>query len=280
MIRTTPERTKVLPGAISMTNAQYHDDTSRISKSGLDLIHQSPLHYWNKYLNPNREPQRDTPALLAGRAVHLAILEPYLFREEFAVEPILNHRTSQGKADYQTWLSCIGDKTVIDLTTYDNVMRIRDAVYAHPAAAELLQTGAAEQTWFWKDQETGVACKCRTDFLTPDRFVVDVKTTEDASSEAFGRSSAKYRYHVQAAYYTDGLVDNGYVPEGFIFIAVEKAPPYAVAVYYAQNHIIEAGRLIYRKDLATYKECLISQTWPGYGNELRPLEMPAYALKP
>lgn len=278
MIRTEHEGHLMLHGAQAMSNAQYHADTSRISKSGLDLIAKSPRHYWQAKLSPNKEPQRETEALIMGRAVHLAVLEPYLFRMEFAIEPDLNLRTNHGKADYQTWLENIGGKSVISRDQYDTCMRVRDSVFEHPAASSLLATGFAEQTWFWTDQETGVACKSRTDFITPDKIVVDVKSTEDASADAFGRSAAKYRYHVQAAYYLDGLVNNAYVPDSFVFIAVEKKPPYGVAVYHIGNNAVESGRTTYRRDLATYKESLLTQKWRGYSDEIVPLHFPSYAL--
>jgi exodeoxyribonuclease VIII len=270
----------MLQGAHAISNRAYHENTTRISKSGLDLIARSPAHYYAAYLDPKREPRKETPALVQGRAAHLAILEPHLFKEEFALHPGFNMRTNQGKADYEAWLEKIGPgKTVIDVDVYDISMRMRDAVHKHPAAAELLQTGYPEQTFFWNDQETGVACKCRTDFMTPSRIIVDIKTTENASPDAFGRSAANYRYHVQGAYYADGLTANGYTPEGFVFIAVEKAPPFAVAVYYLDEQGMEAGRLTYSRNLSTYKDCLSNKAWPGYSDEVTPLQLPNYALK-
>ena len=39
----------------------YHTNTSRISKSGLDLINRAPAHYYERYLNPAANPQKETP---------------------------------------------------------------------------------------------------------------------------------------------------------------------------------------------------------------------------
>ena len=44
----------------------YHTNTSRISKSGLDLINRAPAHYFERYLNPKAPPQKETPALIIG----------------------------------------------------------------------------------------------------------------------------------------------------------------------------------------------------------------------
>lgn len=264
----------------SMNNEQYHSDTSRISKSGLDLIAKSPAHYYARYLDPNRVPSEPTKALITGSAVHAAILEPHKFFEEFAVMPAFNGRTNEGKEQKALWLASNQGKTIIDLDTYDLCMRLRDKVHAHRAAAELLKVGKAEQTIRFTDPNTDAPCKCRPDFITPDGIILDLKTTSDASPDSFGRSAWQYRYHVQAAFYTDGYtIDRGYSPEGFVFIAVETTEPYQVAVYHADEAIVSAGRQTYIPELLIYQECRRTGQWPGYGDEIQPLRLPAYAMK-
>lgn len=58
-------------------NAEYHGGPG-ISKSGLDLVHRSPMHY-NAVVTADND-RTPTPAQEIGTAVHMAILEP----EEFA----------------------------------------------------------------------------------------------------------------------------------------------------------------------------------------------------
>ena len=48
-----------------ISNAEYHGGAG-ISKSGLDLVAQSPLHYWSAYLDPNRQAREETPAMAIG----------------------------------------------------------------------------------------------------------------------------------------------------------------------------------------------------------------------
>ena len=84
-----------------MTNEAYHGDTTRISKSGLDLIAKSPAHYWSRYLDPNREKKEPTAAMLLGTAVHFAILEPEEFGRRYQVLPEINKRSNAGKAEFE-----------------------------------------------------------------------------------------------------------------------------------------------------------------------------------
>jgi exodeoxyribonuclease VIII len=108
---------------------------------------------------------------------------------------------------------------------------------------------------------------------------VDLKTTVNAHPEAFARDAFKYRYHCQAAFYSDAkqIVENLPQTPRFCFIVVEKEFPYAVAVYWLDDQSIDLGRRVYRKDLETYAWCREIDSWPGY-DEIRTLRLPRYAF--
>ena len=266
---------------IEMANEAYHADVSRISKSGLDLISKSPAHFYARYLDPNRETSAPTPAMRLGSLTHSFVLEYDTFFNNYVIAPELNKRTNDGKAAWAAFEQANAGKTVITLDEYDHAKKIRDAVMAHPAAAMLLKKGKSEQVFHFTEPKTGVHCKIKPDFLSEDTgFIVDLKTTTDASAKEFGRSAFNYRYHVQGAFYGDGIyyATNQQV-KGFVFIAVEKDPPFAVAVYYLDQQAIELGREAYLNDLETYKKCVQTGAWPAYGYEVTPLLIPDWAFK-
>ncbi len=263
---------------IDITNEQYHNDTTRISKSGLDLINRSPAHYYARYLDPTREPERKTAALIDGTAVHTAILEPRKFKDRYIVDPGFDRRTNAGKADLALFVRNYPGKELLSKDTYYMAMKLREAMEKHPVAKRLLEDGVPEETLHWQDRLTGAPCKARMDWLSG-RFIVDIKTTEDASPRAFGRSANTYRYPVQSAFYYDGMVANDREVEGFIFIAVEKSPPYGVALYFSGDAEINLGRQLYLKNLETYMACVRSGTWPGYPHEVTQLRLPDWAYK-
>lgn len=265
---------------IEMDNDAYHADTTRVSKSGLDLIAKSPRHYWERYLNPKRAPQEQTRALFIGSAVHCAVLEFTEFENRYALSPKFDRRTKTGKADAEKWEADNANKTALNADDYDMIMRIRESVFAHPGAAVLLEKGVAERVLQWDDPWTGAPCKMKADWLSGTGFITDLKTTEDASPAAFGRSAFNYRYHVQGAFYSDGYKENFKKPaEGFAFIAVEKTAPYAVGVYYLATEQYELGQRTYQNDLEVYERCRAFNDWPAYGDEVMALQLPAYAFK-
>lgn len=271
-----------LHGLVDMSNDDYHRAPG-ISKSCLDKVARSPLHYYAHYLDPNRVKEPPTKAMIVGSAVHGAVLEPESFASAYVVAPDVNKRTNAGKAEYEAFCAeaAANGATVLDEGDYRQCVAIARAVRAHPYAAGLLKAGKAEQSFFATDPDTGALVKCRPDFLPESGIgIVDLKTCEDASPAGFGKSAANFRYYVQAAWYLDVMrAIYGEAPESFIFIAVEKAPPYAVAIYYCDEHHIALGREKARRELARIVECQAAGVWPDYGHEPMSLRLPAWAAQ-
>jgi exodeoxyribonuclease VIII len=65
-----------------ISNADYHDGEG-ISKSGLDLIARSPMHYHSAITSET--PRESTPAQMLGTALHCMVLEPNLFLKEYTL---------------------------------------------------------------------------------------------------------------------------------------------------------------------------------------------------
>jgi len=262
-----------------LDNTEYHRHAA-VSKSHLDLVARSPLHYWARYVDPKRVEPEPTPAMLLGTAVHTHILEPGEWGARYIAGPeAIDRRTKAGKEAWAAFEADAAGRTVISRNDADLVLAMGRAVRNHPAAAMLLQLpGAAETTWMWHDAATGLQCKCRPDWLTTDgRLIVDLKTTEDASPAGFRKSIANFRYHVQAAWYLDGVERaTGRRPEQFLFVCVEKRAPHAVAVYAADAEMIDAGAKQARLDLDTLAVCKAADAWPGYSDQIEPISLPAW----
>lgn len=245
---------------VTMTNADYHADTA-ISKSDLDLIAKSPMHY-KHYKNA---PKEQTPAMLLGSVTHKLVLEPDKFTDEYAVAPAVDKRTKDGKATWSEFMEKVTDKhTVIDETLYKQAKEIAESVLNHPVAAKLLHGGQAEISYFWETSD-GIKCKCRLDYLRSDiKTIIDFKTTQNSSPEEFTKSAYNYRYHVQAAWYMDGLKNCGVDIDNFIFIAVETKPPFPVIVYVADELMLKLGGIEAAENLETYRKCIKTDIWHGY----------------
>lgn len=177
------------------------------------------------------------------------------------------------------WEKVNEHRTILNPEQWKTIHAMRDALMAHPAANALLTgiPGKAEKSVYWIDATTGVLCRCRPDWWRDDNLIVDLKTTEDASPEGFARSIAKFRYDVQDAFYTDGVQQaTGKRPKAFVFIAVEKKPPYGVGVYVLDAETKDLGRAQYQHDLRVYAECVRTGEWPGYGDKIQTISLPGW----
>lgn len=263
-----------------LDSAQYHAAPG-ISNSGLSIIaSKTPAHYKASI----DEPREETPALIEGQRLHLAILEPDEFAKRFAVAPKFDLRKNADKEAKAAWESEHPGIIGIPEDDWSRYQRIRDAVHANSLCRFLLNNGHAERSIFAQDPVTGVRVKCRPDYdnsTAHGRFLVDAKSTEDASPDAFRKSAFNYGYHRQAAFYMDVATWAGGdpAPNGFVFIAFEKKPPFGIIVYEPDAEFMDYGRKQYREALNLYAECLESDTWPCYPDVVHPLNLPKW-VKP
>lgn len=273
----------IYPG---IQNEFYHHGGIGISKSDLDLIHRSPAHF----VAAKAKPRKETPAMLLGTVVHAAILEPDLFETRYVASPKFDRRTTRGKEDAAAFELEVRTKgqIPIDPDVYETAIKMRAAAYTHPMAKRLLAgPGNAESSVFWHDEDILAACECepdymyckaRPDWLLNNMWVVDLKTTDDARPEAFRRKIANFRYHVQQAYYSDGIkAVTGEDPQGFVFLTVETAPPYGINIFMLDAEGVALGRAAYKADLKTYIECLKANYWPSYAQEVSVIDLPKWA---
>jgi hypothetical protein len=250
------------------SNADYHADPA-VSASHLHAIARSPYHYWSRYLDPKRSPVEPTAAMRLGSLVHCAVLEPDELSARYTIAP--DRRTKAGKEQAERMAAAgIEAVTQSDMTL---ALSMAASVRVHPAAAALLAQGKAEQSFWWDDSATGLRCKCRPDWYYG-TTVVDLKTTTDASPSGFARSIATFRYHMQASHYLTGL----HGAERFVFIAVEKTAPYAVAVYELDAAALAAGNELRQRDMRVIADCQATKEWPGYGDDCQTLSLPSWAL--
>ena len=185
-------------------------------------------------------------------------------------------------------------KTILEDELFYQLINMRDAVYAHPSANKLLTKvpGKAEISAYWHDPETGELCRVRPDYWREDGYIVDLKTTADASPEGFAKSVANWNYHVQAPYYIEGMTYAAMQAEieiapikGFVFLAVEKdacvvnGEAKGVGVYILDADAIQQGRNDFRKYLNTYVRCSNENKWPGYSSKVEVLTLPKWAFK-
>lgn len=262
-----------------MTEKEYREHPA-ISRSELFKIRESPEKF--KYYQEN--PEKTTPSLVFGQLFHAMALQPETVADLFAVAPNVDRRTKTGKEEFARFETEAEGKTVVTADMYQQATEMCEALNKNEFVKKLLK-GEKEKTFFWDDDLTGEPCKCRTDVLTEigdNLIVVDLKSTENAETEAFMKSAIKYGYDFQSAMYSKGVEVNTGKKPLFVFIAIEKTAPYAINILQADELFIRRGYDLFREYIGVYHDCKQTDNWYGYlgkFNQINNLALPAYLAK-
>lgn len=208
----------------------------------------SPAHFWRSTpLNPNREKVEDTPALVIGKAAHCLLLEgEEVFNSQFAIAPDAKRTTKAVKAEYADFINENDGKSILTNDMVKNVYSMVNAVKSNEVANKLLRNGEAEGDVFF--EMYGMPCKSKIDYRR-EGLLIDYKTTLASSIEAFKRSSVKYGYHRQVAFYMDAYkAKYGEYPKGFVFLLQNKEIHNGVGFCSLDEEAVDTGR--YENEIA------------------------------
>jgi hypothetical protein len=267
------------------TSGVFHDMLeqeyrAQTAIAGSDAKHilppKTPAHYAAHMAGETKREQ--TKAMLLGTMSHLAVLEPSKLDAAFVEKPEgIDFRTKEGKE----WKAQVGSTPILDQDEARAVRGIRDSIAAHDAAKELLK-GTQSEVAMFAEHRTGLWIKGRVDALKVESdneaVIVDVKTTSaGADYGTFSRQAAQLNYHLSAAWYCHLAGLNGLPPVRFYWVAVEVAPPFAVAVYEIHPDALDLGVAMMNDALELIARCEDVGYWQGYEPEAQMLNLPAWA---
>lgn len=189
-----------------MPDAEYHA-IPRFSTSGIKDMRISPLDFWwRSFMNPDREPDTDSPAKKLGRAYHKLLLEgEEAFDATYAVAPSkddypdaldgadalkskcdelglkktgrisdLCERIREADPAVQLWPDIMEEfqataegREVLTLSQWQEIQRVRFVLKHLGTVKQAFTGGYPEVTILWTDEMTGVPMKCRMDYLKP-----------------------------------------------------------------------------------------------------------------
>ena len=243
---------------IKDSNEEYHLHKS-ISASGLKTIFKKSIYH---HLNSSF---KMTDAMNFGSAVHSAILEG---GDDIAVMPKVNLRTNDGKKIKDNFIYGNKGKIIIKHEEKEAIDKIKRNVYNHKLAKNLIQRlTETEVSYYGKIDKIPV--RIRPDGIKEKDYIIDIKTTSDASPKFFKSQIYNYAYHLQACFYSEAL---GYNPAQFRFITIENKYPYTVEVYAMSEDMIEYGKDAWRIAFESWKEYLqtsnvSSYWWENFNND-------------
>lgn len=252
----------------------YHRDRTIISSTGLKEVKRSTRNFVYYVLNGTKQ----RPAFDFGNAFELAVMDKVNgtkhFENEVAImptekwredalaekpdlkNPALSKSYQSAKREFEQ--DAFGKYVITDvgdLESKEALDEMVDSCVGNETIARLLKGTDYQVSLVWKDDETGLLCKTRPDVCKAKKNVlVDIKTCKDASPEGFARDAANLDYPLQAVMQIEGARKTGLIDDidFYYWLAVEKTPPYNVALYEYQRDDIE-----WMHDVYTYylKRC-------------------------
>ena len=260
---------------------EYHQaarDGKFLSSHMLGDFRRSPLLY-KKMMNGEIEPA-ESAALAVGRAVHTLVLEGRgKFDEEFLVtDGPVNPKTGEpfGKLTkaYKEWAAA-QTKDVVSGPDFAFMSKLRESVWAHPVARELLDDGIAEQTV--RAHYCDEPCQIRMDWFRADYdgrpIICDLKTCE--TLDYFEGDARRFGYPQQMAFYREVLkaASDGAVEADCYLVAVEKREPMRCCVWKLTDGILQSCAVENERAIAELRECRRENTWPTRTEDMRVLDV-------
>lgn len=168
-------------------------------------------------------PFEPTDAMEFGTAVHTALLEPQLFNKKYKTVPSIDKR----KAEYKDALNSVKaeNKTPLQEDDFNKIKKIYENCRKNIYVSQWLNAADKEKTIIWDDY------KARLDMIH-DGFVIDLKTTRDASPDGFKRQFIQLRYDIQMYHYMLGAQNELDAREDLeLFMVAIESSSCEIAVY-------------------------------------------------
>lgn len=220
--------------------------------------------------------------ILEGTAAAQELIEAKYITSGFPINKSTGKPYGESSGKYQDWLAEQDpEKEVIFPEVLNHkVTRIVDAVRHHKEASKMLSMNQYREVAItWTCKYTGKQCKAIVDFFG-DHTAGDLKTFgKELTRSEIQRELHQRQYHLQFAFYYDGLIANGIDVKQFQVIFVGTSEENDVAPFTINEESLEQGRNDYLKAIDNYDTAhCYDGSHIGLFPEVTEIGIPNYAL--
>lgn len=259
------------PGFYAMPAAEYHADPcpapSMAAHDAATLLTRTPLHAWAEHprLNTHWQPDDASSEQDEGTALHALLLEGEDRIEVVAADDWRSKAAKEARAAARA-----DGRIPILAHRHEDLCACADAFHrqikAHEIGAFTERPGRAEASLFWEDEaEDGpIWCRARADWMEDATgMMVDLKTTAMAAQpDAWFRANKDAT--IRAAHYLRGARAVWHPRPRYLFLLLERQPPYALSVCELSSAILSMGAEQHQAARNIWAACLKDGDWPGF----------------
>lgn len=259
--------------------AEYHAHPAMSAGDAITLLQTCEAVYRHRKTHP----VESTPALDFGNAAHCWVLENGTFEARYHVLPEgfnAGQTKKQAEAIAERDAAVAAGKMLVKADDLETIKAMAESVRRHPLARHAFVAGEPEVSLFWHDEEIGIDCRARLDWLphNPSAGIFpDLKSTKDAKPDELMKDMWNHHYFLRAAWYEDGLRALGFDGARYLPIFVDKSPPHEVVPVWPSEAALSWGRILMKRARAVVAHCTRAGHWPGYTDDAITLGIPYWA---
>lgn len=272
--------------------------SDHLPSSGMKEVLKNPANFFF-YLNDRKRIfQEDKKHFQLGTFIHMAFLEPKLFKK-VKVEPTANRASTEGckkLCEYYRKLNRDKSGIIFDsmkigelrdyITKAQESCKFLMVAEEHKIIIDILKKnyesygggiipkimkGAVVETSFYDvDDKTNIKVKVRPDAINIQEnigvnTVISFKSTGSDSFNRFVNDTAKFQYELSEGMYQQVISSvTGRKFDATVMVMFQTVAPFQVAVVWWLPEDLQNGKYKYRYALDTAKECLERGLYPGY----------------
>lgn len=246
------------------TNDEYHASPGVSNSMFKDFLPpNAPALYAGRHVFKTI-PKKTSSAMEIGSQFHEYMLEAGRVIE--IPEDVLAIDGKKAGKPWHAFRSENAGKTLLKASELVDFKGMRESLLAEPKARAILEGGETETNIRWTDDETGLLLRARLDKMH-DIVIADLKTTTSVHSEKFAVDTLRFGYHRQTVWYAEAVEELTGELLPFVFVAVEKSPPYSVQVIELGDTFTEIAKEQITKYRPLLAKCLETGVWelPTHG---------------
>lgn len=237
----------------------------------------------------------ETQAMTGGSIFDLMLLEPDKFGEglsHWTVPAGMNLTTVEGrswKKDHPksgaNGLPYIwAESEANDKASLVDMQGMMASLMAHRTARRLIESSIKQESAFALDPRTGLMRKVRPDMRSVDNssriVLADLKSTfrGGVDSHEWSRHGGRMFYDIQDSFYSDVYRDLWEDPF-FLFVAVERKPPYAARLFQLDVDAKKWARTQYQRTMDNFRKCQDTGVWPAYDEGISIISLPGWRMR-